>query len=137
MKKLLGVAAACLLAVAGCGGDDEPPKLEGPATLTSVKECIEESGLFAKVRTIPNADKGEGMLFGKYEGSKGLSGEFSVIFYLTEQRARYIVKAQDLYNRGTKEVSVLADTPTIIIDYNTGIPDDGLAALKICTKEDY
>ncbi len=137
MKTFLGVAAVCLLALAGCGGDDAPPKLEGPATLTSVKECIEESGLFAKVRDIPNADKGEGLLFGKYEGSEGLSGEFGVVFYLTEQRARSIVKYQDSYNKGTKEVSILADTPTMIIDYNTAIPDDGLAALKLCTKEDY
>jgi hypothetical protein len=126
-----------MLAVAGCGGDDEPPKLEGPATLTSVNECIEESGLFAKVSAIPNAEKGEGLLFGKYEGSEGLSGEFGLTFYLTEQKARSIVKYQSAYNKGTKDVSILAETPTIIITYNTSIPDDGLAALKVCTKEDY
>lgn len=137
MKKVLGVvAAACLLAAVGCGGDEEV-KLEGPATLTSVQDCIEKSGQFPYLKATEDFGDGDKLLQGSYQSEDPFTNRFIMTFFLTERMARAVIESEYAFDEGTNTISIIADTPTIGLTYDDTMPDQGLATLKLCTKEDY
>lgn len=150
MKRLLGVGAICLLSLTGCG-DDDPPTLEGPATLTSVSECLERSDLFKDIESQkdPIFDPAEHDLPGEksrlpsnvmayYDsGDDGPLLQVSIDFYDTADEAMSMVAISPETDRISGKISTLADTPNLEISYDRKLPDDGIAALKLCTKEDY
>lgn len=136
MKKLMGVVAIYLLSIAGCGGDEQV-KLEGPATLTSVKDCIEKTDEFPYLKAYEDFGDGDKLLEGSYQSEDRLTNRFFMTFFLTERMARAVVESDYAFDEGTNTISIITDTPTIGLSYDDNMPDEGLSILKICTKEDY
>lgn len=155
MKKFLGVAAVCLLALAGCGGSEEV-KLEGPATLTSVSDCLEKSGVFSEVEEQPAGPmkNPDGSII-RYpiDGTPVISTDQVRVVYEdddnffvdsghielneTPQDAASSISFNEQNPYLDKVVVPANGSETIVVEYGKEMGDDGIAALKICSSEDY